>query len=372
MRKIIKKVSKKAAALVAAGAVGLTLAMPVAAPTAEAGVGEAIGAAITIGSIASQRAAIRKEVEQLENTEEGRQALFLSYQQQTGVNNDYYLNQKLQTIMNNLTRGVAAVDPSINDKPYLWYVSADQSFNAACSFGHVMMVNTGLFNYLATDDEIAAVVGHEMGHGQKGHVKKGVLKSIDRNFVISLGAAAAGGSALTNLAASVTAIHLDAHSTKKDEWEADNMSFEYLKNTNYNLGAGAAAFQKMVELTSNYKQSGLEKIFNPSDHPNSDARRDNHIKKLAEYSGANIDMKEGTVTINKKMFVTPAPTETMSSAERACFVLGNLAAAYHNGHASSSAYLNGNVVMLGGQPIMTIEYGDESGEVLVNRLNSIK
>ena len=40
--------------------------------------------------------------------------------------------------MANLTQGVAAVDPTINDKPYLYFVADDDSLNAACGMGHVL------------------------------------------------------------------------------------------------------------------------------------------------------------------------------------------------------------------------------------------
>ena len=62
----------------------------------------------------------------------------------------------------------------------------------------------------------------------------------------------------------------------------------------------------------------------------------------------------------------------MSAKERAYFVMGNLAAAYHNGHNNSSAYANGNTVMMGAQPIMTCTAGDEAAQTLADRLNSIK
>ena len=155
--------------------------------------------------------------------------------------------------------------------------------------------------------------------------------------------------------------------------EADNMAFEYIQHTNYNLGACAAIQQKFLELfESSQKSSSLEKIFNPSDHPDSAARRDNYLKKLTEYSGGHVVMKDGTISVNKKLFTIPASTNSMSTMERACFVTGNLAAAYHNGHAKSDAYVSGNVIYLGAQPIMTIEAGDESAQILVDRLNSNK
>lgn len=62
----------------------------------------------------------------------------------------------------------------------------------------------------------------------------------------------------------------------------------------------------------------------------------------------------------------------MSTAERAYFVEGNLAAAYHNGHNKQAARADGNTVMLGAQPIMTCVDGDENVQTLVDRLNKNK
>ena len=372
MKAIIKRLWKKAAAALTACAVGLILATP--APmvsTAEAGLGEAIGVAVSVGQMAAQRNAIKKEINELENTEEGRYELFNQFKEKYGVNNDYYLNNKMDSIIANLVKGVNTIDPSVADKSYLWFINNDESINAFCTLGHVMSINTGLLTHFTNDDEIAAVIGHEMGHGQKGHAKKGIMKQVDTIIALSAGVAVAGGSALTNLAANIANMHINAHATKKDEWEADNLAFEYIKHTNYNPGACAAIQQKFIELGAS-KSSALESIFSPSDHPNSEARRDNYLKKLTEYSGGHVSMKNGTVSINKKYFTTVAESGSMSSMERACFVLGNLAAAYNNGHNKSDAYVSGNTIYLGAQPIMTLESGDESAQVLVERLNSIK
>ena len=62
----------------------------------------------------------------------------------------------------------------------------------------------------------------------------------------------------------------------------------------------------------------------------------------------------------------------MTSAERAYFVMGNLAAAYKNGHARSEAYASGNTVMLGAQPIMTATGNDRSAAEIAALLNQIK
>ena len=54
-------------------------------------------------------------------------------------------------------------------------------------------------------------------------------------------------------------------------------------------------------------------------------------------SGKHASVKDGTVYVNGKKFIKPAATYSMSSAERSYFVLGNLAAAYQNGHSKQPA-----------------------------------
>ena len=76
--------------------------------------------------------------------------------------------------------------------------------------------------------------------------------------------------------------------------------------------------------------------------------------------------------MNGKTLVQPAAANNMSGAERSYFVLGNLAAAYHNGHNKSNAYASGNILMLGEQPIMTCYSGDVSASELATLLNRIK
>ena len=60
----------------------------------------------------------------------------------------------------------------------------------------------------------------------------------------------------------------------------------------------------------------------------------------------------------------------MSSAERAFFVGGNLAAAYHNGHDKNTATTSGGTVYLGPQAIMTPVEGDLSANEIVTKLNT--
>ena len=368
----LKLLTKKITATLSAGVIGCSIMFSAPATASAFGIGEiiGIGGAILQGSVQMSQA--KKQIEAFNKTDEGRQYLYNMFREKYGVNDDANLNARLSAIMTNLTNAVKATDPAdntINERPYLYFVSADTSVNAACGMGHVMMVNTGTFVHLVNDDEIAAIVGHEMGHGQKDHVAKGMKKSINKQTLANVAVSAAGGGTLASLVGTIALNQSVAHGDRKHETEADNLAWEYMLKTNYNIGACAAVMQKFAEL---YGEKTSSTIFNPSDHPNTDKRRENYSTKLYEYSGKHCSARDGVVTVNGKTFMKVAAADDMSSAERAYFVLGNLAAAFHNGQNKSDAIVSNGTVYLGNQAIVTPAADDESAETLAARLNEIK
>ncbi len=369
-----RSLKKKFLATVAAAAVGFSLTFGAPAVASASLLESAIGIGLQGAALNAQ---INENIKLFNETEQGRQALYQNFRQKYGVSNNAEYNAMLDRVMANLTRSVAKIDPTINDKPYLYFVSAQESVNAACSMGHVMMVNAGTFSKLANEDEIAAVVGHEMGHGQKDHVAKGSRKRVQKLVTASLAGAAigatVGGGAITSAVANIALNHSIAHGDRKHESEADMLSLDYLLNTNYNPGACAAVMQKFVEMEGTQgKRSDMAKFFNPSDHPDSDKRRDAYVKKLYEYSGKHVTAADGVITIDKKEFIKVAAADNMSGAERSYFVLGNLAVAYHKGLNKQAATVQNGTVMLGNQPIITPAQGDEDAYTIAERLNAIK
>lgn len=367
---------KKILSTVTATALGMSLAIgnPVASAASAIDI---IGAGVQITANATAlNEQVNANIRHYNETEAGRQELYKGFRDKYGVNEDPAYNAMLDKIMANLTNGVAAVDPSIKEKPYKYFISNDETLNAGCAMGHVMMVNVGTFKLIKSEDEIAAIVGHEMGHGQKDHAAKGQKSYIKKYIMASVAGTAVGmtvgGGALTSILTGVAFNHSVAHGDRKKETEADLLGFDYMINTNYNPGACAAVMQKFVELENGRKRSGLEKFFNPSDHPDSVKRRDAYVKKLFEYSGKHVTAKDGVITVNKKTLIKVAPSSDMSSAERSYFVLGNLAAAYHHGQNKQAATVQGGTVMLGNQPIITPIAGDEDAQTIADRLNSIK
>ncbi|MBR1552811.1 MAG: M48 family metallopeptidase, partial [Schwartzia sp.] len=315
---------------------------------------------VTIIGAGMQYAALNKQLSYYDN--EGRDELFQQMQEKYGVNDDPYLNERLDSIMASLSGAIAQVDPTITEKPYNYFINQDTSFNAFCTLGHNISVNTGMFDMVANDDEVAVVLGHEMGHGQKKHVQKGMRDTL----IAQVGAAVlTNGSALGSVIAGVVG---NVHMPRAKEREADKLAFEYITHSNYNPGACAAIWQRVMDKSPNSGSSFL------SDHPDHKDRRDTYAKSLTEYSDGHvkIDADAAMVKVNDKVFVAPAPADNMSSQERAYFVMGNLATAYHNGHNAGEAWADGDLLMLGNQPIMESVSGDPSASELAARLNEIK
>ena len=372
-----RSLKKKFFATVTAAALSLSLTFGAPAPVEAASAADLIGAGISIGVQAAQaKAQVDANIRHYNETEAGRQELYQSFRKKYGVCENADYNAELDRIMANLTEGVAVVDPTIRKKPYIYFVSAQNSINAACSMGHVMMVNEGTFKKITNEDEIAAIVGHEMGHGQKDHVAKGNKKRLQKSVTAAIAGTAVGatvgGGQLTSIMTQVLLNQSIAHGDRKHETEADLLGFDYMIHTNYNPGACAAVMQKFVEMSIGSKQSGAAAFFNPSDHPDSEKRRDAYVKKLYEYSGNHVTAKDGVITVNKKTFIKVARSDDMSSAERSYFILGNLAAAYHKGQNKNSATVENGTVMLGNQPIITPLAGDEDAYTIAEKLNAIK
>lgn len=318
-----------------------------------------------------QKAAIVESLEYYDG--EGRDKLMEELKEQNGVNYDPTANAMLERIMTNMSAGIAKSDATIIEKPYRYFVNNDKFFNAFCALGHNVSVNIGAFEFVNYNEEmLAAIIAHEMVHGQKNHSLNGAKKKLSVDVVLaSLGGELGVGSII---AANVVAAHAkNSGITKKNEWEADNISFEYMANAGYNVGACAAVWQQVLE-QQNHRSNILQDILAPSTHPSPDDRRDNFAKKMYEYSNkkVKVDEKTGAILVNGKEFTIPAVTNTMSSKQRAYYLAGNLAEMYHKGQEKSNAYVRDNVVYVGNIGIMSALNGDKSAAALAAKLNSIK
>ena len=327
----------------------------------------AIGAVI---GVSAQYAALNKQIAYFDG--EGRNAYMDQVKDKEGVNDNPEANAMLDRVMGRLSTAIAKTDPTIEKEPYNYFVNNNTNFNAYCTLGHNVSVNIGLFDTLNyNEDEIAFVLGHEMGHGQRKDPANGVKKSMPISLL-----AAIAESQSNSLEALGTALLANLGSAKlvtlPMEKKADELGFTYASDANYNPGAGSALWQRVIEKMGTSKETFLGSVFNPSDHPGNESRRDKYTQRMYAYSGnkVNVDKKTGDILVNKKVVGIPAATDSMSARERSYLVAGRLARIYHDEpEAAHNAYSDGESLYFGSTPIMTLTEAD-NGDTWVTNLNT--
>jgi len=193
---------------------------------------------------------------------------------------DAHLTERIRTI----TRKIAAVS-HVSDFPYEAHFADLPIVNAWCAPGGKVMVYKGLFDpkeglvRRGSEDELAAVLGHEIAHATARHV----TESISRNMSILL----VGQAAVSAISASGSGmvpdmfnrvitdginLYLPAYS-RKNESEADSIGLLYMAKAGYNPQAAIALWYRACK-----KNGDKTSIY--SSHPPSCARAKNLEKLL--------------------------------------------------------------------------------------------
>lgn len=165
-----------------------------------------------------------------------------------------------------------------------WEVNVQDSkeVNAYCMAGGKIMVYDGLIDQIKpTDDELAAVIGHEMSHALREHVREQMSRARAQQLGL-LGLAAVIGVTTKNadnanstlaLGGTVAAVALTLPNSRIAENEADEMGLELAARAGYNPEAAITLWQKMGALGGAKPPEFL------STHP-TDATRIQNIRAL--------------------------------------------------------------------------------------------
>ena len=147
--------------------------------------------------------------------------------------------------------------------------------NATCAPGGKITFYTGLIDQLnLTDDEIAAVMGHEIAHALREHGRERLSQAMAQNALTSIALAAAGpyGSAV-NAANQATQYILVLPNSRQNESEADAIGIELAARAGYNPQAAISVWQKMNKVTEGKNPPEFL-----STHPSGDTR----IEQISE------------------------------------------------------------------------------------------
>ena len=168
--------------------------------------------------------------------------------------------------------------------PYEVHLAEMDIVNAWCAPGGKIMVYTGLWDKKkglvkkGDDDELAAVLGHEISHATARHMTESISKQMSLqlagNLVVSaIGAGSAQGADLfAKVFVEGMNVYLPSYS-RKNESEADGIGIMYMAMAGYDPRAAVRLWERAAAADKGDKTS----LF--ADHPAS-GERAKHLKEL--------------------------------------------------------------------------------------------
>lgn len=120
-------------------------------------------------------------------------------------------------------------------------INNDTILNAFCTPGGYIYVYTGLIRYLDSEDELAGVLAHEIGHADLRHSTSQMTKLYGVDELLGL----IGGEDDYEMLKNITENIVGLKFSRSNESAADEASVTYLCPTDYPADAGAKFFEKM-------------------------------------------------------------------------------------------------------------------------------
>lgn len=172
------------------------------------------------------------------------------------LNSDKAQLERVRSISNRLIAQVGIFRPDAVQ--WKWEVNVDKSnqVNAYCMPGGKIMVLTGLIDQLkATDDELGAVIGHEIAHALREHGRERMSQAYAQQFglqalgaLLTKGTNAAVGNATVQAAGVGSQLFFALPNSREQEREADKIGLELSARAGFNPNASITLWQKMSAL----------------------------------------------------------------------------------------------------------------------------
>jgi predicted Zn-dependent protease len=192
------------------------------------------------------------------------------------LNTDVAMTNRVRAIAARVTPTTSVFRP---DAPgWKWEVNVIQSdqLNAWCMPGGKIAFYSGIITKLQlTDDEIAAIMGHEIAHALREHGRERASEQVTAGLLVNVGVAAAGGGkAAMDMAGLAYNVTVGLPNSRTHETEADRIGIELAARAGYDPHAAITLWQKMAKVSGAGGPGFL------STHPSPESR----IKDLEGYA----------------------------------------------------------------------------------------
>lgn len=157
--------------------------------------------------------------------------------------------QRVRTITNRLIAQVGAFRSDASGWPWEVHVISSDEVNAWCMPGGKMAIYTGLIKRInPSDDELAAVLGHEMAHALREHSREQISQQMATQVGLSVLSAVTGMPAVGDLGAALSNVMFTLPNSRTHESEADLIGVELAARAGYDPRAAVTLWQKMGAL----------------------------------------------------------------------------------------------------------------------------
>lgn len=130
--------------------------------------------------------------------------------------------------------------------PWEVHVLSVDEVNAWCMPSGKIAVYTGLLSKVKpTDDELAAVLGHEIAHALREHARERVSQQMATSIGLQVLSMATGSSAASDLGGKLSEVMFTLPNSRTHETEADRMGVELAARAGFDPRAAVTLWQKM-------------------------------------------------------------------------------------------------------------------------------
>lgn len=192
--------------------------------------------------------------------------------------------QRVRMIVGRLTAQTAAFRADAPRWQWEANVISSDELNAWCMAGGKMAIYTGMVERLKlSDDEIAAVMGHEIAHALREHARERVSQSMATGLGVSVAGALLGvGQAGQDLMGMVAKVSFELPNSREHETEADRIGVELAARAGYDPRAAVSLWNKMASQSAGAPPQWL------STHPS----HANRLRDLNDYAARVMPLYE--------------------------------------------------------------------------------
>ena len=184
---------------------------------------------------------------------------------QKALNRSAAQTQRVRAISQRLIRQVGVFRPDAANWKWEVNVLDSDEVNAWCMPGGKIAVYSGLIQQMkATDDELAAVIGHEIAHALREHARERVSQQMATGVGLSILAAVTGNQSTADLGGKLSEVMFTLPNSRTHETEADRMGVELAARAGYDPRAAVTLWRKMASAGGRQALSGTRPASAPT------------------------------------------------------------------------------------------------------------